>query len=113
MDELHTYIGHKKLLLGLDCSRSLGIVLLIFFLGKRDYTTGSLLWESLKNKAIKRVMSDHWKVYSQLVEADKLIQSKRETYTVEGYNTRLRHYLARLKRKTLCYSKSWPSIGVY
>ena len=25
---------------------------------------------------------------------------------VEGENTRLRHYLARLKRKTLCYSKS-------
>ncbi|WP_293155894.1 MULTISPECIES: IS1 family transposase [unclassified Microcoleus] len=25
---------------------------------------------------------------------------------VEGENTRLRHYLARLKRKTLCYSNS-------
>lgn len=25
---------------------------------------------------------------------------------VEGENTRLRHYLARLHRKTLCYSKS-------
>ena len=25
---------------------------------------------------------------------------------VEGENTRLRHYLARLKRKSLCYSKS-------
>ena len=25
---------------------------------------------------------------------------------VEGENTRLRHYLARLQRKTLCYSKS-------
>ncbi|MFN5660245.1 MAG: IS1 family transposase, partial [Pseudanabaena sp.] len=25
---------------------------------------------------------------------------------VEGENTRLRHYLARLHRRTLCYSKS-------
>jgi len=25
---------------------------------------------------------------------------------VEGENTKLRHYLARLHRKTLCYSKS-------
>jgi len=25
---------------------------------------------------------------------------------VEGENTRLRHYLARLRRKSLCYSKS-------
>ena len=32
----------------------------------------------------------------------------RKTYMtrVEGENTRLRHYLARLHRKTLCYSKS-------
>ena len=52
-------------------------------------------------------MSDYWKVYPQLIAADKLIQSKEETYTVEAYNTRLRHYLARLGRKTLCYSKSW------
>ncbi len=27
-------------------------------------------------------------------------------FRVEGENTRLRHYLARLHRKTLCYSKS-------
>jgi insertion element IS1 protein InsB len=52
-------------------------------------------------------MSDHWKVYPQMIPSDKLRQSKQETYTVEGYNTRLRHSLARLKRKTLCYSKSW------
>lgn len=78
-----------------------------FVLGKRDYSTGRLLWESLKEKTIGRVMSDYWKVYPQLIPAYQLIQSKEETYTVEGYNTRLRHYLARLKRKTLCYSKSW------
>jgi hypothetical protein len=32
--------------------------------------------------------------------------SKTYMTRVEGENTRLRHYLARLKRKTLCYSKS-------
>ncbi|MDR2469765.1 MAG: IS1 family transposase, partial [Tannerella sp.] len=26
-------------------------------------------------------------------------------YTIEGYNSRIRHYLARFKRKTKCYSK--------
>jgi insertion element IS1 protein InsB len=51
-------------------------------------------------------MSDYWKVYPKMIPSYQLIQSKGETYTVEGYNTRLRHYLARLKRKTLCYSKS-------
>ena len=35
----------------------------------------------------------------------KHVQSKAETYTVEGYNSRIRHYLARFKRKTKSYSK--------
>ena len=52
-------------------------------------------------------MSDYWKVYPMMIPAEKLVQSKKETYTVEGYHTRLRHRLARLKGKTLCYSKSW------
>jgi insertion element IS1 protein InsB len=30
---------------------------------------------------------------------------------LEGENTRLRHYLARLHRKTLCYSKSMEMLG--
>ena len=34
-----------------------------------------------------------------------IIQSKVETFTVEGYNSLFRHFLARLRRKTKCYSK--------
>ncbi len=34
------------------------------------------------------------------------MQSKAEPFTVEGYNSRIRHYLARFKRKTKCYSKA-------
>ena len=37
---------------------------------------------------------------------NKLIQSKAETHIIESQNGRVRHYLARFKRKTLCYSKS-------
>jgi insertion element IS1 protein InsB len=33
-------------------------------------------------------------------------QSKAETFTFEGYNSILRHFLARLRRKTKCYTKS-------
>ena len=33
-------------------------------------------------------------------------QSKAETYTVEGYNSLFRHFLARLRQKSKCYSKS-------
>lgn len=33
------------------------------------------------------------------------LQSKSETYTVEGYNSLFRHFLARMRRKSKCYSK--------
>ena len=35
-----------------------------------------------------------------------LLETDRTMIRVEGENTRLRHYLARLHRQTLCYSKS-------
>ena len=50
--------------------------------------------------------SDYWKSYEDFVPAEKHLQTKAETFTVEGYNSRIRHYLARFKRKGKCYSKS-------
>ena len=32
-------------------------------------------------------------------------QSKAETFTVKGYNSLFRHFLARMRRKSKCYSK--------
>ena len=37
--------------------------------------------------------SDYWKSYEEFIPADKHLQTKAETYTVEGYNSRIRHYL--------------------
>lgn len=45
-------------------------------------------------------------VYPQLIPNGDQIVSKTDMTRVEGENTRLRHYLVRLTRKTLCYSKS-------
>ena len=50
--------------------------------------------------------SDHWKAYEDFIPKEKHLQTKAETYTVEGYNSRIRHYLARFKRKGKCYSKA-------
>ena len=50
-------------------------------------------------------VSDGWKVYDQFLPDEDRIISKTYMTRVEGENTRLRHYLARLKRKSLCYSK--------
>ncbi len=51
-------------------------------------------------------VTDGWKVYPSFIEPGDHIVSKTYMTRVEGENTRLRHYLARLHRKTLCYSKS-------
>ena len=51
-------------------------------------------------------MTDYWKPYVEFLPSNRHIQSKKETFTVEGYNSILRHFLARLRRRTKCYSKS-------
>ena len=55
---------------------------------------------------IATVMTDYWDPSEHFVPPEKHIQSKAETYTVEGYNSLFRHFLARFRRKTKCYSKS-------
>jgi len=51
------------------------------------------------------IASDYWKSYESVIPAEKHIQSKAETFTVEGYNSLFRHFLARMRRKSKCYSK--------
>ena len=59
----------------------------------------------MSNKSINTIFSDYYKAYESLVQNSQHIQSKAETYTVEGYNSLFRHFLARMRRKTKCYSK--------
>jgi insertion element IS1 protein InsB len=51
-------------------------------------------------------VTDGYAVYPQFIDEFNHIVSKPSMTRVEGENTRLRHYLSRLNRKTLCYSKS-------
>ncbi len=55
---------------------------------------------------MNKIASDYWKAYKKIVPKEKHIQSKAETFTVEGYNSLFRHFLARMRRKSKCYSKS-------
>lgn len=52
------------------------------------------------------ITSDYWKPYETIIPRDKHVQTKAETFTVEGYNSLFRHFLARMRRKSKCYSKS-------
>jgi insertion element IS1 protein InsB len=41
-----------------------------------------------------------------MIPKEKPVQTKAETFTVERYNSRIRHYPARFKRKGKCDSKA-------
>jgi insertion element IS1 protein InsB len=63
------------------------------------------LWDKIKDLSINCFATDYWKSYEEFIPVEKHLQTKAETYTIESYNSRIRHYLARFKRKTKCYSK--------
>lgn len=57
-------------------------------------------------------VTDGYIVYPMFIDEDSHLVSKTYMTRIEGENTRLRHYLARLHRKTLCYSKSTEMLKV-
>ncbi|KAA6334723.1 hypothetical protein EZS27_016982 [termite gut metagenome] len=77
-----------------------------FVCGNRSTQTGLKLWEEIKDTPVSFYCSDYWKSYEAFIPPEKHLQTKAETFTVEGYNSRIRHYLARFKRKGKCYSKA-------
>ena len=55
---------------------------------------------------LKHVCTDHYPAYRQIVPKDMHVETKSETAAIEGLNSRIRHYPARFRRKTFCYSKA-------
>jgi len=57
--------------------------------------------------------SDGFGVYAQLMypSAHAVAPGKSETFSVEGDNAELRHYLARLARKSRCFSRCLWALG--
>ncbi|WP_156811301.1 IS1 family transposase [Methanomethylovorans hollandica] len=106
LDEMHTYIGNKKYCWIWIAVDRVGKKFIDCSFGSRGTETGQQLWEKLERKKIGEVMTDHWKAYAEFLPETIHTQSKAETYTVEGYNSILRHFLARLRRKSKCYTKS-------
>ena len=74
-------------------------------IGDRSAATFKPLWERIKGWGCYFWVSDGNRVYPRYIPAGDQIVSKTYMTRVEGENTRLRHYLARLTRKTLAYSK--------
>ena len=75
-------------------------------MGDRSAATFEKLWSLVCLWRCFFYVTDGYKVYPKFIPDGDQIVSKTDMTRVEGENTRLRHYLARLHRKTLCYSKS-------
>ncbi|MBE7649209.1 IS1 family transposase [Tenacibaculum finnmarkense] len=106
VDEMHSYIGHKKYCWIWIAVDRYGKRFLHFVTGDRSTKTAKKFWEGIKDNQMKTIASDYWKPYRAIIIKDKHVQSKAETFTVEGYNSLFRHFLARMRRKSKCYSKS-------
>jgi len=101
LDELQTFVGNKRNKLWIGCAvnhKQAGI--LAWVIGDRSAQTFKTLWLIVKCWHCFFYVTDGWKVYPMFIEEGDQIVSKTYMTRVEGENTRLRHYLARLHRKT-------------
>lgn len=62
--------------------------------------------ERLSRWKVGLFCTDNWGVYSEVIAADKLYQSKSQTVYFEQDNGRQRHWFARFRRKSLVVSKT-------
>ena len=83
-----------------------------FVCGRRTIKTGKVLWQQIKHLPTMGYGTDMLKTYENFIPHTKHYTGKTFTTQIESLNCRLRHYLARLHRKTLCYSKSKTMLEV-
>ncbi|MDR2190281.1 MAG: hypothetical protein LBP53_03700 [Candidatus Peribacteria bacterium] len=76
-----------------------------FIIGDRTKEIGKRLWITIRRNLYKKVCTDHLKAYEEFIPRLLHTANKTETYTVESFNAVLRLYLARLHRKTHCYTR--------
>lgn len=108
LDELQTYVGRRKNKIWVwTAINHYAPGILAIQVGARSGQTFEKLWRRIKAWKSRKYLTDGYCVYGNYIDAKKhVVLPKTQLTRVEGENTRLRHYLARLHRNTLCYSKS-------
>lgn len=107
IDELQTFVGCKKNKFWVwTVVNHWNQGILLWTIGDRSHVTFERIWQIIKCWHSFWYVTDGWKVYPMYIQPEDHLVNKTYMTRVEGENTRLRHYLARLHRKTLCYSKS-------
>jgi len=106
-DELQTFVGCKKNKVWVwSVLNHWRAGILAWVVGDRSAQSFEPLWQLMSGWACFWYVTDGYCVYSSFIEQADHLVSKTYMTRVEGENSRLRHYLARLHRKTFCYSKS-------
>ena len=75
-------------------------------LGDRDTPAARALGAQIPRSDSITYATDFWHSYANIFPEHRHVKGKAHTYTVESMNNQLRCHLARLRRKTHCYSKS-------
>ena len=55
--------------------------------------------------------TDFWHPYGLIFAQQRHRQGKAHTFTIKSHNNRIRVYLARLRRKTHCYTKKLANLA--
>lgn len=107
VDEMCTYIGHKRNYIGLvyalerESKRVVG-----FNIGKRTNKTLNYVLDTLKLSDAKKIFTDKLRSYKYLIEEPFHSVKRFGTNHIERKNLNLRTHLKRLNRRTICFSKS-------
>ena len=73
-------------------------------MGSRGKKAFRALMRQIKKHSTEYYGTDDWKTYKELPRG-KHLTGKKHTTQIESLNANIRHYLARFRRKTRCYSK--------
>lgn len=107
VDEMCTYIGHKRNFIWLVYALEKKTKTVVSFnVGKRTNKTLSRVVDTLKLSGAKKVFTDRLKNYSYLIDKNLHSVKRFGTNTIERKNLTLRTHLKRLNRRTICFSKS-------
>ena len=83
-----------------------------FYIGPGTETSAKIILEKLGKIRIKYICNDGNFAYQNIIpKGTQHIISKAETCLVESFNASLRHYIACLRRRTMCYSKSRKNLN--
>jgi len=107
IDELYFYLGSKKkkrwlwLAICRETKRILG-----FCSGGRGTKTLQKLYNRISPIQCERYYTDRHAPFAKVFPKEKHRNYPNQTNTIEGINSAVRHYLARFRRRSKCYSKS-------